>query len=777
MKHRIPTAFFMDLKAPRRQGRVNGLPLKEDVRITTDKWGIPRIEAANESDLYMAQGYVHASERLWQMESIRRFASGRLSEIAGDKLLELDHFARLAGFPEVCSRAVEGLSEKTRLQIEAYLSGINEFIDRHKGRYPLEFRSIGLDPEPWTMANVTANLVVNSWYLQTNYLEEVLAIRTRNKLTRAQWDAIIPGMSAFDGNPLPVDEYFEKIRDRKIGKFIPATYSFFKEFNVICGASNNWITSDGPGGKPLLANDPHLGIQVPQIWFACGLHCPGTDILGVGMPGFPGIIIGRTPSVAWGLTNVMTDIVDLFVMKVDPVKNTCVVNGKELPLITREETYRLSDGRQEVRKIHSSPHGPLLTELTSETNAAVALKWYGTLPGDAIIDRTVEGLIAFSGVRNIDELRAFGSYLSTIGQNIVAGDADGHIMWQATGSIPLRRGYSGRLPADGSADHDWTGFVPFEDMPGSRNPEEKYIATANHRTVPADHKVMPTWSWGQPWRIRRIRQGLETMGNPTFDKFAALQNDTVSVRPAHVLKTFLDCELNDERALRLAGILGDWDGNCGKNSAACLIFNHLPTQVCEILLRKLLGNDLELYYNLLPFFTSLMESLARDPGLLKLFPDENTGIFTLSSLMDKALVGIWEEMAPRFGNRPEKWKWGQYHTLHYRHPGATGGLTSWLLNRGPWPADGDWTTVNVCGYSLTVDPGETTTIPSMRFIASLADKDENLICLPLGQSGRPGNRFYDDFAPKYRKGRYVPFPMRPHGRTGRAGGVLILKGT
>lgn len=144
--------------------------------------------------------------------------------------------------------------------------------------------------------------------------------------------------------------------------------------------------------------------------------------------------------------------------------------------------------------------------------------------------------------------------------------------------------------------------------------------------------------------------------------------------------------------------------------------------------------------------------------------------------MEQALMRIWSDLAPRFGNRPEKWNWGRYHTLYYRHPGAITGLTSWLLNRGPWPAGGDWTTVNVCGYSLTVNPGETTTIPSMRFIASLADKDGNLICLPLGQSGRPGNKFYDDFAPKYRKGRYVPFPMHPHGWAGRAGGVLILNG-
>ncbi|MCK5736971.1 MAG: penicillin acylase family protein, partial [Spirochaetaceae bacterium] len=447
MKQRIPTAFILDRKAPKRRGRISGLPLSAELTITTDKWGIPRIKAANKTDLYMAQGYIHASERLWQMESIRRFASGRLSEIAGEKFLELDYFSRLAQFPEVCRRGVENLSDDTVSQIEAYLKGVNHYIESRKGKLPLEFRSIGLKPEPWTLSDVVANLVINSWYLQTNYLEEILAIRTRNKLTRKQWDAIIPGMSAFDGGSLPEDAYFESLRSLNIGQFIPAAFSFYKEFQVICGASNNWITSDGPEGKPLLANDPHLGIQVPQIWFACGLECPGIDILGVGMPGFPGIIIGRTPTAAWGFTNVMTDIVDLFVLRIDPEKKTCVINGKETPLKVRKETFYLPDGRKEIRTIYDSPHGPLLTEITPDTNAAAALKWYGTLPENTLHDHTGNGILAFSGIQEISDLKKHAASLSAIGQNIVAGDNKGNILWQTSGSIPIRKGYSGRLPA------------------------------------------------------------------------------------------------------------------------------------------------------------------------------------------------------------------------------------------------------------------------------------------------------------------------------------------
>ena len=743
--------------------------LNKDVTINTDKWGIPRIKAGNESDLYLAQGYIHAAERLWQMESIRRFASGRLSEIAGEKYLELDHFARLARFPDVCRRAVAGFSKETGKKIESYIEGVNRFIElceSGKKKLPLEFRSTGIKPAFWSMADVTANLVINSWYLQTNYLEEILALRTRKKLTRKQWDAIFPGMSAFGRENLPEDTYFEELRELNIGKFIPAAFSFYKEFKIICGASNNWVSSEGPGGKPLLANDPHLGIQVPQVWYACGLQGPETDILGVGMPGFPGIIIGRTPATAWGFTNVMTDIVDLFVMRINPDEKTCVVNGEKKLLKPRKETYILPGGIKEVRTIYDSPHGPLITEITPETDAAVALKWYGTLNESeiSIKDRTGEGILAFPNIKRVSDIRKYGSFLATIGQNIVAADSEGNILWQTTGSIPLRRGYSGRLPADGSKNHDWTGFVPYEEMPHSENPPEGFIATANQRTVPPESRVIPTWSWAQPWRIWRIRNRLETMGKPTTEKFMTLQNDTVSSRPAHVLKVLLDCELKDKRAVTLAEKLKAWDGDCSRKKGECLIFNQLPIQISEILLRESLGEDLELYFTLLPFFTSLLESITADVKVLDLFPDKDSGVYSLAGLMEKTLIQTWEVLSSDFGKSPKKWRWGKYHKLLYRHPGSDGRLKSRFLNRGPWPADGDWTTVNVSGFSLSANPGEVSTIPSMRFIASLADKDENFLCLPMGQSGRPGSRFYANFIKKFRNGGYVPFPMHPERR-------------
>lgn len=775
MKRRIPTAFILDSKSPATRGSIAGPQLNSDVRVHTDRWGIPRIQAADEHDLFSAQGWVHASQRLWQMEALRHLTAGRLAEIAGRGMLELDHFARIAGFPSICRRAAEGLSETSKVKIDSYLNGVNSFIEAHRGKLPLEFRSAGVEPEPWTRVDAMANLVVNSWYLQTNYLEEVLAVRARRKLSRAQWDAILPGMNAFDGEPIPEDRYFEKLRDCEIGAFHPATYAFYKEFPVICGASNNWAVADGPGGRPLIANDPHLGVQLPQIWFACGLSCPGTDLLGVGMPGFPGIVIGRTPEVSWAFTNVMTDIVDLYVLPIDPVKMTCTINGKKHALSVREEEFSLAGGQKEIRKIITSPHGPLMTEVNSRTDAAVALKWYGTLADEVVEDKTAEGILEFASVRNLKDLRTCAEKLSTVGQNIVAGDIHGNIMWQATGSVPRRQGYSGRLPADGSTNHDWKGFVPFDSMPRSENPDNRRLITANHRTVEADSPVMPTRAWAQPWRFWRIRDVLDSMNSYTTANFAVLQNDTVSLRPGHVLPVLLDMEFSDSRARELAEILADWDGDCHSESRACLIFNLLPGQICEILLRHIMGEELDLYYTLLPFFTGIMESIAADPRVIELFPAEDGSTPGLPGLVEEALLRIHRELTRTMGSNTRKWEWGRWHTLHFRHAGSKPGITSWMLNRGPWPAGGDWTTVNVCGFSLITDPGEATTIPSMRFISSLADKDENIICLPLGQCGRPGNRHYDDFAPLYRRGDYVPFPMDP-GKTGKGGRMLILKG-
>jgi penicillin amidase len=756
MKHRFPSI-------PSRYPRViSKLPVKENVRIITDRWGIPRIEAGSEEDLFLTQGFIHASERLWQMEAVRRFASGTLSEIAGESMLELDYFARLAGFPDVKRRALEGISDRSRYRIESYLSGINAYISRNAKSLPLEFRSAGITPEPWTISDVTANLAINSWYLQTNYLEEILAVRSRTKVNRAQWDAMMPGMGVFDGDELPEDGYFESLRPLRIGKFLPAAYAFFKEFSVICGASNNWVTADGPKGKPLLANDPHLGVQLPQIWYACGLRCPGIDVLGVGMPGFPGIVIGRNSQLAWGFTNVMTDIVDLYVMRVKPAAGTCVVDGAEHPISTREEVFRLPDGNEIRRKVHTTPHGPLLTELTPDADAAAALKWYGTLLDDAIEDRSADGILSFVDVKGLDDLRETGQMLNTIGQNIVAADTEGSISWQATGSIPVRKGYSGRLPADGSLNHDWKGFVPYNLMPSSNNPEKGFLATANHRTVPPDSPVMPTRSWAQPWRIRRITQRLEELGTPSIPDFEELQNDVFSMRPAHVLPTLLNCQLKGEKARYLADRLREWDGECRTDSLGCLVFNMLPVEICRTVLEPVLGKaDLDLYYTLLPFFTSLVESIADDPDVLERFPGPDGIAPSLEEVMESSLTAVWNHLTRRFGGNPRRWKWGAWHHILYRHPGGKKGFASWFLNRGPWPMNGDWTTVNVCGFSLLTDPGEATTIPSMRFIASLADPDDNRLCMPLGQSGRPGNRHYDDFVRKYIRGRYVKFPMNP----------------
>ncbi len=697
------------------------------------------------------------------METTRRFASGRLSEIAGEETLELDHFARIAKFPEFCTRAETGMSAENRIKVQAYLNGVNCYIDSCAGKLPLEFRILKIRPEKWSLGDAMANLAINSWYLQTNYLEEILAIVTRTKLNRKQWDRLIPGMSAFHNEELPEDDYFEQLRSLNIGEFLPAAFSFYKEFKVLVGASNNWAVSNGPGAKPLVANDPHLGIQLPQIWFACGLSCPSMEILGVGMAGFPGIIIGRTPSVAWGFTNVMTDIVDLFVVPVDVLQKTCTINGVKHPLKSREETYGLPNGKHSTRTIYSTPHGPLLTNLSPDCNAAVALKWYGTLPESVLNDTTANGILSLPYVRNIQELRTSASQLTTIGQNIVAGDSSGNISLQASGSVPLRTGYSGRLPANGGISHQWSGFKDFKDMLYSENPKQGLLATANNRTISADEPNPPSRSWAQTWRIDRIISCLESMEVYDFKTFAALQTDRTSVRPGRLLPTLLAHDFTDTRAVHLARILKEWDGNCHKNSTECLVFNLLPQHMAERLLRVRLGKHLDLYLSLMPLYPSFVESFVSDPGGITLFADTPNPIQSLGELVESALVGIWEELSSTMGKKPARWRWGHRHKLYYRHSGAKNRVAAWLLNRGPWPEGGDWSTVNVSGFSYLADPNEVTAIPSMRFIASLAAADDNWLCLPLGQSGRPGSRHYDKFSGLFRRGEYIRFPMSPSG--------------
>lgn len=818
----------------KRNGSIEGLPLLEEVELLQDELGIPHIFAANEHDLAVAQGYVHARDRLWQMESGRRAVKGRLSEAAGAATVELDHFALLAGFERIRRGAVERVTPENRRFLEAYAAGINAYIDGAGRRRPLEFRMLGLAPSRWTADDLCAVLPINAWFLQTNYHEELVAILARDRIDSAIFSELFPSAP---GARLPYEPFFERYGSARVGPLIPAALAFYPEFAASSGGSNSWVVRNGEGGLPLLANDPHLGMIVPQIWHICHLSCPTMNIAGVSMPGVPGIILGRNETAAWGVTNVMTDIVDLYMIQIDPSRPTRYRVGEswhEMEIEEVEIPVRKSDPAK--RLIYRTIFGPLITEIADGADAAAALLWYGTLPDapegastdcrhgaddtessaveatplaaarppgmvttENLEDSTINGFMAMFRAKSVTELVDAGSLLRTVGQNLTCGDADGNVAWHATGLAPVRHGYTGRCPADGSSGENyWAGFLPYGELPQARNPSDGYIATANNRSVSEEAAGRISYSWCAPYRRERIARSIEAAGErPSAEDFQRIQRDIHVLQADYLLPKLLSFAYADPRSVRASDILRRWDRNADRGSAGALLFSVFLVEFNRLAAGPLLGDALAVYLSVTPPFFSAVDGALVSGDAPNLIAAGNPGK-DLGAVCEAALAGAVDIAVETCGKNPARWKWGKLHTYLYAHVGGVSRLAGWVLNRGPYPAPGTSTTV----YVGAVNPANTRAgrksvltgaglvrgrlghrqaeyravgIPSMRFTASLADPDRTFIMGPMGQSGRPGNRHYDDMIHPWIEGRVVQLPLSREGAEGVARDRLILR--
>ena len=779
----------------RDSGEIAGIPVATPVEVLRDELGIPHIFADNELDLVTAQGFVHAQDRLWQMESGRRVASGRLAEAGGPALADLDHFTILAGFKGIRDRAIAALTPENRKLLEAYAAGINAYIDYAGDNLPLEFRTLKIAPPRWSVDDLCGVLPLNAWFLQTNYHEEIVAVLARERLTSEQFAELYP--SGPDAK-LPHELFFERYGRTRVAPFLPAALAFYPELSATGGGSNNWAIRHGEGGMPAIANDPHLAMMVPQVWHVCHLHCPTLNVAGVAMPGVPGIIIGRNPQLAWGVTNVMTDIVDLYMLRIDPARPTRYRLGSEWREMEREDIeIPVLGGPAAARTIYRTVHGAVLTEVTERAEAVVALKWYGTLPEPGFTENSINGFFSLFRSRTVAEAFDAGKMLSTVGQNLVCGDTAGDIGWHATGLVPVRRGYSGRAPADGSGettDHalangdDWIGFLPYEQMPSAINPPTGYLATANNRTVDDDYPHHITYAWTAPYRRERIAARLAQKlkaGVPRLEDLQEIQRDVYVLQAERLLPKLLEFEFHDADALLARKILADWDRVADRESRGALIFSIFHTEFLRLLLAQRLGPAFSVYISTAPLFYSVVDEALRRCTLSKLLEGTKYGAEGLASLCEESLAQAVAIARKALGRNFRRWRWGRLHTYLFAHPGATGPLTRWLLNRGPYAAPGTSTTVNVSAFNpATSDLSDRSslartyravTIPSMRFTASLADPDRTFIMAPMGQSGRPGNLHYDDMIRPWIEGEVVQLPLTEEAARRIARNRLLLR--
>jgi penicillin G amidase len=788
MSSRFLARILLKKAWPQTRGTIAGLPLQGTAEVMRDRWGVPHIYASSLHDVFLAQGFVHAQDRLWQMESLRRLSDGRLTEIAGETALNIDCFARMIGMPAMKKRALAACTDEEHGFLNAYAAGVNAYLDRQRGKLPLEFSSMHFSPERWTPLDELSTVPYLAWFLlSAAYSERLLALARGHGLTLREWNDIFP---VAPGAELPTEAYFESLARLKLGALHPCatalhaglpdgyTPSLLPEILPTGpgpgAGSNNWIFARGSDGAPLLANDPHLAVALPPIWYFCHLCVPGVmNVAGTSLAGIPGIVIGRNEHVAWGLTNVMLDAVDALVLRVDPAKPTRYrMNGEEKEMREQQEVFRLPNGKSVTLPLYQTERGPAITAVEKGVEAVAVLKWVGTLAEGAVADRTFGGLCTAFRATSAAEVLECGRTWCYVSQNLVAADDAGHIGWHATGAVPLRRGYSGRLPADGSAGADWIGFLPYESLPHVMDPPRGWLATANYRPEGPENGRPLSYSWCPPYRYQRIVSALQKMQSPKLEDFCRLQMDLHSVQADRILPALLAYSFSDPKAVEATRMLAGWDREVRAESAAAAVYEVFLIQLEKELIEKRLGADAVLYFNA-RMYGIVDEILERpDSPLWSEGGDEKT---PPRLRIEKALIRAMDFCEARMGRNRAEWKWGSIHRLAFRHPGATSRFTRTLLNPRPFPAHGDSNTLNVSWTVAARDSYDVTTIPSMRMVTSLGDPDSMLIVGPLGQSGQPGHVHYEDLTDRWRKGLMISMPLTRTGVDKISRDVLTLQ--
>jgi len=754
-------SLFLAKGWPEHEGEFSALPLQQPVTVLRDQYGIPHIYARNKHDLLVAQGFIHAQDRLWQMETFRRVVSGRLSEFAGEGRVNLDTFCRMLGFPELRRKAFQALSAEDRALAQAYADGVNAYIRLLGKNLPLEFQSSNHTPEEYTAEDTISVIVLTAWMFRENYRPELMALLGRQNIEMEEWADIYP---AFPNATLPDDSYFEKLRFLEIGPVLPEALSFFQALPQKAGGggSNMWISKDGPGGKPLFANDQHLGIALPNFWYICHLNAPGINAAGVSAAGAPGIIAGHTDTVAWGITISPIDFVDLFVLRLDPNDPTRYMVGDQMLDMEEEQlVIGLPEGQSARKTVYRTIFGPIVTRLEPGVEGAVALRSYGTVRGKEVTDGTLSSALRFMEAGSVAELMDIVADIKTLGFNIIMGDVEGNIGWQTTGSIPKRSGYSGRLPADGSSGfHDWRGFLSVEQMPASYNPPEGQIIDTNNRSIPQSDPYVFSFMWSADYRRDRIAMLLEELDTPTAEDYRRMQMDVHSLQADTILPRLFAYSFEDEKAAAALQMLNGWDREVRADSPGAAVYEVFLNQFVRALLEDELGENLFPYFHI-TLKKYLIHDVILDRPESTLWDRKDTPAReTPQQILEMALSKTYTRLEEQLGSNPRRWEWGKLHYYYWKHAGGNGWFKAWLLNIGPVPAAGDFNTVNCNAFIPTRGEYKVTMLPGVRMIIPLGDVNAMKINMPLGQSGQPGHEHYDDLVESWAAGEWLDFPVK-----------------
>jgi penicillin amidase len=753
--------WFVRRPWPQVSGTIAVSGLSDPVEVIRDRWGVPHIYAQNEHDLFFAQGYVHAQDRLWQMEFNRRIGSGTLSAAVGEATLDTDRFLRTIGLRRAAEKDWELIDDDTRAILEAYAQGVNAYIKTHRDRLPLEFSILGIDPAPWTPIDTLAWGKVMSFDLGGNYAMELLRARIIAELGEEAARQLLPPYA--DGAPVIIPPEARSYAWLRGARFdgLDVLSAFLGERGPTWG-SNDWVVhgSRTATGLPMLANDTHLSLNMPSIWYEIGLHGGRFDSVGFSFPGAPMIIIGHNSRVAWGVTNLGPDVQDFYIEKLNdlahPTQYEFMGEWQDLQIVP--ETIEIKGQSPLTLNVFLTRHGPIMNQVIGELKDAgpMALRW-----------TALEGSYLFRAVTlinlatNWDEFRQALSYWDVPSQNFVYADIEGNIGYQSPGKIPIRvPGHQGLVPVPGwTGEYEWQGFIPFDELPSVFNPPTGFIATANNKVVPDDYPYHLAYEWAAPYRAQRITDLLAADDSITLDDMRNIQAQTYSL-PAEALRPYLlAVEPEDDLQARALAQVEAWDLYNEADRPGASVYQVWYWFLVQNSLADELGADLMQEYLTYPF--------AHVPMMVDLMAQADSPWFddistpqaeTRDDIVRRSLADAVAWLSERYGNAPERWEWGRLHTMSFvdQPLGQSGiGLLESLFNSKPIPARGDNFTVDAASFSFdqpfTMNHGA-----SQRYIADLSDLDQSRTVHTTGQSGQLFHPHREDFISLWQNVEYHP---------------------
>ncbi len=780
-------------RLPRIDGHLRLAGLRAPVEILRDSWGVPHIYALNTLDLFFAQGFVHAQDRLWQMEFNRRLVAGRLAEILGAVALPLDRWMRTLTLRRVAEFEVSLLSEEVKSYLQAYANGVN--IGILLGRLPIEFTLLGYRPEPWQISDSLAWIKMMSWNLSVNWESELLRAQLAARLGPelaaemeaphlSRWPFIMPpgtdcshiGASALE-------------RARQTRPFTgPSPYEGL--------GSNIWALSGErtTSGKPILANDMHLGLTAPAIWYENHLICNEFNITGVTFPGIPAMVAGHNGHVAWGFTNGFADVQDLYIERLQRTSSGEIqveYLGKWEAARVIEETIRVKGEQPFIEEVIITRHGPIINSLASDfaSEQPLALRWTSLEP-----DRMAESIFHMVRAQNCQELHQALQYWTAPVQNVVYADVNGNIGYTLAGKIPLRECGNGRLPVPGWIDeYEWIGYIPFDALPHLYNPPQGYIVSANNRPVGDDYPIpleIEPISGDRAQRISEmildssLRNDEERIDLPFVQK---MQFDQVSPSARLVARHLARLPLSQSAHTPLtdlhtvATLMKEWDGKLSSKSAPAVIYQTFIRKLVALLVSaRLEGPE---HHNQGPTTGDPIISLTERfmgmgptpviaetglfgerwlPWLIHLLDEPESPFFNLGNgekrddVLQMVLEQTLNEMKTRYGDDIHQWRWGRIHQVTFRHALGNSSILGKVFNIGPYPVGGDSTTIWATGTSYHSLDSDHMIGPPYRMIVDLDNLDNSCSLLAPGQSGNLSHPHYRDQVKAWFNAEYHP---------------------